>query len=201
MIILGIVQFLHIRKVNLELDKKVHERTEALFKANETLKDLAHKDSLTGIHNRGYFMELAEQMFKVAKRNETPLQILSLDIDHFKEVNDTYGHQTGDAVLKLFSNKINTLLRESDVFGRIGGEEFVICLQNTTHEGALAFAEKILKEVRTLQYKNREGKIISFTVSIGMSELQQHKSFTQLLRESDEALYRAKKSGRDCVRS
>ncbi len=201
MIIVGIIQFLHIKKVNFELDQKVHERTQKLFEANAKLKDLAHKDSLTGIFNRGYFMELAEQMFKVAKRNNTPLQILALDIDYFKEVNDTYGHHTGDEVLKLFTHKINTLLRESDIFGRIGGEEFVICLQNTTHEGALSFAEKILKEIRNLKYKNSEGESILITVSIGVSELQKHSSLTQLLRDSDEALYRAKNSGRNCVKS
>ncbi|WP_193112695.1 diguanylate cyclase [Sulfurimonas marina] len=200
-LIVGIIQFIHIRKVNLELDRKVHERTEELYEANHRLKELAHTDALTGIHNRGYFMELAEQLFKVAKRNQSPFQILSLDIDYFKDVNDTYGHQVGDSVLKLFTKKISSLLRESDIFGRIGGEEFVICLQNTTHEGALAFAEKILKEIRALEYKNNKGDRISFTVSIGVAELEGDKTLTQLLSESDEALYRAKRAGRDRVES
>ncbi|WP_304543983.1 ABC transporter substrate-binding protein [Sulfurimonas microaerophilic] len=200
-LIVGIIQFLHIRRVNLELDRKVHERTEELYEANNRLKELAHTDALTGIHNRGYFMELAEQLFKVAKRNNSPFQLLSLDIDYFKDVNDTYGHQVGDEVLKLFADKIGSLLRESDIFGRIGGEEFVICLQNTTHEGALLFAEKILKEIRALQYINNKGESISFTVSIGVAELQGDKTLLQLLRESDEALYRAKEAGRDRVES
>lgn len=197
----GFIQSVYIRKANRELDKKVDERTEELSKANERLKELAHTDTLTGIHNRGYFMSLAHQLFRVAKRNKTPLQILSLDIDHFKKVNDTYGHHVGDEVLKLFTHTISKLLRESDIFGRIGGEEFVICLQNTSYEGALVFAQKIVKEIGALQYTNSEGVKLSFTVSIGVAELHEHESFSELLKESDQALYKAKESGRNCVKS
>lgn len=200
-LIVGIVQIVHIKRVNRELDKKVNERTEELVEANKKLKELAHIDALTGIYNRGYFMELAEQMFKIAKRNHTPLQILSLDIDYFKEVNDSHGHQVGDEVLKLFADTINKLLRESDIFGRIGGEEFIIALQNTSNEGAMSFAEKILKEIRALKYTTDEGVLVSFTVSIGVAEFEEHETLPHLLKEADEALYRAKEEGRDCIRN
>lgn len=200
-LIVGIIQIFHIKKVNRGLDKKVHDRTEKLVEANQKLKELAHTDALTGIYNRGYFMELAEQMFKIAKRNHTPLQILSLDIDYFKEVNDNHGHQVGDEVLKLFADTINSLLRESDIFGRIGGEEFIIALQNTSHEGAISFAEKILKEIRALKYTTSEGETISFTVSIGLAEFEEHQNLLELLREADKALYKAKEDGRDCIRN
>ncbi|MFT7859656.1 MAG: ABC transporter substrate-binding protein [Sulfurimonas sp.] len=196
----GVIHFFYLKKINRELDNKVHERTEALYEANQRLKEYAHTDALTGIHNRGYFMKLAEKLFQVAKRNNTPLQVLSLDIDHFKEVNDTYGHQVGDEVLKLFTDTISGLLRESDIFGRVGGEEFVVCLQNTNHQGASTLAKKILKEIESLEYTNSDGVKLSFTVSIGLAELQNQESLSELLKESDQALYKAKDSGRNCVR-
>jgi len=201
LVFLGLLQYLSVRKVNAELDNKVDERTQALSKANKKLKVLAQKDSLTGINNRGYFLRLAEQFFNIAKRNNSPLQVLSLDIDYFKNINDTYGHQVGDVVLKLFCEHVNALVRKSDIFGRTGGEEFVICLQNTTHDQAVVFAHKVLKEVRSIVYKDDKGNEITFRVSIGIAELKDHNNFDALLNESDEALYKAKYSGRDCVRS
>jgi len=196
---LGFLQNIQTRLVNIQLDKKVKERTSALSIANKKLKELAHKDSLTGVYSRGYFLSLAEQLFNLAKRNHSQLQILSLDIDHFKNVNDTYGHHVGDIILKLFCNHVKGVLRKSDIFGRIGGEEFMICLQNTTSKGAQVFAEKILQEIRAISYKHETGDIIQFTVSIGISEYNEDESLELLIRKSDEALYKAKNSGRDRV--
>lgn len=196
---IGFTRYIHVKKLNAELDRQVKQRTKSLSLANKKLQRLANIDSLTGIYNRGYVLRLAEKYFDVAKRNHAPLQVLSLDIDYFKNVNDTYGHQVGDIVLKLFCGKISTILRSSDLFGRIGGEEFLICLQNTSYEGAIVYAEKILEEVEKISYKTQQGELLTFTVSIGLAEFKDQESLEILIGESDKALYAAKDSGRNCV--
>ena len=198
LLILGILQYINVKTLNRELDIKVKEQTYELIDANQRLKELADKDGLTGIYNRRHFLELADQYFTLSKRNKSPMQILSLDIDHFKNVNDSYGHNVGDIVLKLFCQKIETVLRESDIFGRVGGEEFLICLQNTTSEGAVVLAKKILEVIRKIEYELDSGEVVSFTVSIGIAGCHKnHESLDQLIKESDDSLYKAKESGRD----
>lgn len=195
--------YLRIVNKNLEhynavLDKSVHEKTRELIKANENLKILAHTDSLTGICNRGYFFELANKYFGVAKRNGTSLQALSLDLDYFKTINDTYGHQAGDEVLKVFTHAIKTRLRDSDIFGRIGGEEFCIILQNTSLNGAEKLAENLCKCIELLEIKHN-GEVIRFTVSIGLANLTNEIDIDHLIDQSDKALYLAKQNGRNRV--
>ncbi|MEA2111602.1 MAG: ABC transporter substrate-binding protein [Campylobacterota bacterium] len=180
----------YLKGFNSKLESEVKERT-------KELKKLAHTDALTGIYNRGYFIHLAKSYFDLAKRNGTPLQVLSLDIDYFKHINDTYGHSVGDEVLKLFTSSIEKYLRKSDIFGRIGGEEFVICLQNTPNDGAMIFAQKLLEVVEKASYTLENGEKISCTVSIGIAHLNDEESFEELLKNSDEALYAAKNSGRN----
>ena len=128
-------------------EQEVNERTHELSLLNAKLKDLANIDELTKIANRRYFFLLATQYFHAAKRNNTPLHILSIDIDWFKKVNDTYGHAMGDEVLKAFCKHVQSSLRQSDLFGRIGGEEFCVCIQNTPLKGAKILAEKIRHKV------------------------------------------------------
>ena len=197
LIVMWLLQYINVKRLNRHLDIKVKEQTRALTDANKRLKELADKDGLTGIYNRRHFLELAEQYFTLSKRNNEPMQILSLDIDYFKNVNDSYGHDVGDIVLKLFCQNIETTLRESDIFGRVGGEEFLICLQNTTSKGAVILAQKILESIRKIKYVLDSGKVVSFTVSIGIAGCKEHKMLDQLIKESDDALYKAKKSGRD----
>ncbi len=201
LIILLLVRNLYYTHLNNTLERKVRERTTELSKANKHLEELAHTDMLTGIYNRRYLIETAENYFKVSQRNGTPLQVLSIDIDYFKNINDTYGHQTGDAILRHFCDNVQTLLRESDLFGRVGGEEFVICLQNTSLSGAELFAQRLLEQVRGLSYIDSMKNNVTFTVSIGIAELQSDRSFDQLLNRSDQALYKAKHSGRDRVKT
>ncbi len=191
----------YLKSFNFKLENQVRERTRALEIANAKLKVYAHTDPLTGIYSRGYFMNQARGYFDMAKRNSTPLQVLSLDIDYFKKINDTYGHQVGDEMLKRFTQTIEKLLRKSDIFGRIGGEEFVICLQNTADDGAQTFSKKILEEVEKATYTMENGEQISCTVSIGVAHLKDEKSFDVLLKNSDMALYEAKESGRNRVKT
>lgn len=173
-----------------------HEDVTALKRAELASVALANVDHLTGALSRQNFMSLAEQELARSLRYALPLVVLMLDLDHFKDVNDSYGHPAGDAVLKSFVQTVNEVLRESDVIGRIGGEEFAVLLPNTTQEGGCALASRILGAVHDhpVDFK---GQCIAYTVSIGASYLAQQKSFGELLAESDAAMYRAKKAGRD----
>jgi diguanylate cyclase (GGDEF)-like protein len=189
-------KYLHSYNDKLNIDVKV--RTLALERANEKLKILAQTDVLTGIANRGYFMELANKYFDIAKRNSSSLQVLSLDLDFFKQINDTYGHKGGDAVLVSFTQATSQLLRKSDIFGRIGGEEFCIVLQNTSVEGALSFAQRICDTIKGTPVECENEKI-QYTVSIGVANLTNEENILELINKSDKALYLAKDSGRNQV--
>lgn len=182
---------------NERLDLEVDARTSDLEAANETLRRLSRTDSLTQIGNRGYFMEQAASYFEIAKRNGTPLQVLILDLDHFKQINDTYGHAAGDQALRCFAGAVSGRLRKSDLFGRIGGEEFAICLQNTSLEGAREFAEQLCRAVPSLACRDENGRVIGFTTSIGMAGLTSEQELAELLSKADDALYSSKKEGRN----
>lgn len=173
-----------------------HEDVTALKRAELASLALANVDHLTGALSRQNFMSLAEQELARALRYASPLVVLMLDLDHFKKVNDSHGHPTGDAVLKGFVKTVQEVLRDSDVIGRIGGEEFAVLLPNTKQDGGCALANRILAAVRTHPV-SFEGQCVAYTVSIGASYLTRHKSFGELLAESDAALYRAKEAGRD----
>lgn len=173
-----------------------HEDVSALKRAELASLALANVDVLTGALSRQHFMTLAEQELARSLRYALPLVVLMLDLDHFKNVNDSYGHSTGDAVLQRFVQSVKGVLRESDLMGRIGGEEFAVLLPNTTQEGGCALANRIIGEVRANPVAF-EGQSIAYTVSIGASFLTQQVSFGALLAECDAALYRAKKGGRD----
>lgn len=173
-----------------------HEDVTALKCAELASVALANVDHLTGALSRQNFMALADQELARALRYALPLVVLMLDLDHFKNVNDSHGHPAGDEVLRGFVQTVKEVLRESDVIGRIGGEEFAVLLPNTTQEGARALADRILAAVRASPVRF-EGHSIAYTVSIGASDFTTQKSFGELLAESDAALYRAKKAGRD----
>jgi polar amino acid transport system substrate-binding protein len=201
--ILLIFRLLYINKLskalgsyNLKLDQEVKERTLSLEKANKKLKLLARTDPLTGINNRGYFFNQGNKYFSIAIRNKTPLHLMMLDLDLFKDINDKYGHHIGDIVLQKFTQGINNTLRSSDLFGRIGGEEFSILLQDTSTEGAKLFAERIRENIETMQISSAN-KIIKVTVSIGVVSMKNEDNLHELLNKADMALYEAKSSGRN----
>lgn len=185
---------------NRYLNTIVHKRTSELLQANKTLESLAHTDELTQIANRRQFLQMAEQYFMLSKRNKTPLVLLYLDIDWFKDINDTYGHHVGDEILKLFSRTIEKHLRKSDLFGRIGGEEFSILLQNTSDSNALLLADKMRQCIQETPYFLDEKEKISFSVSIGVSSIKdEYSEFSQLMKMADTAVYKAKETGRNRV--
>lgn len=158
----------------------------------------ATTDYLTGVLNRRYFMEFARQEFLLSVRYQRPFSLLMIDLDHFKRINDDHGHYVGDLVLKRFARQCRTCLRETDIFARMGGEEFAVALPETTLEGAVAVAEKIrqLIENESMEF---EGKRISFTISIGIaSRTNMDASFDTMLLRADTVLYKAKQH-RNCV--
>lgn len=169
----------------------------ALKDALRYVKKLAATDALTGISNRRHFMDLANKEFNRSKRYGHPLSILALDIDHFKSINDNYGHQAGDKVLESISACCQSLLSATDVFGRLGGEEFSILLPEANTQSAQEMAQRVLDSVANLSVEY-EGKLITFTTSIGISEVSDDsKSLEALMQHSDQALYQAKHNGRN----
>lgn len=189
-----------IETFNNTLEHEVEQRTKELRLLSEKLKELANTDELTKIDNRRHFFHLATQYFHTAKRNKTELYILSLDIDFFKHINDTYGHDAGDEILKLFTKNIKEMMRESDLFGRIGGEEFCVCLQNTTLEGTVILAEKIRSRIEHVFYKHSPQELLHVTVSIGISGLcEADTEIFDIVKRADKALYLAKENGRNQV--
>jgi two-component system, cell cycle response regulator len=171
---------------------------EILFYGN--LGSAAHTDALTRIYNKGYLLEALDAEFKRAKALHTDFSVLFFDLDHFKKVNDTHGHDAGDYVLKEFANIIRTgYLRPKDIFARYGGEEFCVLLANTNGKAALSQAEKMRAAVESHAFIY-EGKRLPITTSMGVAELSSGiESAQTLLKAADKALYAAKQSGRNRV--
>ena len=163
------------------------------------LERLATTDPLTGVYNRRYFMDFAAKEFLRSKRYSHVFSMIQMDIDQFKKINDTHGHAVGDEALKAFTANCLELLRENDVFGRIGGEEFSIVLPETERAGAENVAERFRESTAEMKLYVDE-QIVHFTVSIGVTSLRQDDTcFESVLRRADEALYLAKNGGRNKV--
>ncbi|HDD35248.1 MAG TPA: GGDEF domain-containing protein [Candidatus Desulfofervidus auxilii] len=154
-------------------------------------------DALTGLYNRRYFMERLEIEWERAKRYQRPISLLILDIDHFKRINDTYGHLAGDKVLKTLGKLISKQLRKTEIAGRYGGEEFTILVPETNAEGAIKLAERLRKMVE--EYPFAINGTINVTVSIGVSDAEGIETINDLIQKADAALYQAKETGRNRV--
>ena len=165
----------------------------------EELRTLAFTDSLTGVNNRRRFLELAQSEIERVKRTGRPFAFLSLDIDHFKNINDTHGHDQGDIVLQRLAAICLNTLRTNDVFGRLGGEEFGAILIETTGEAAVLVAER-LRTIVAGESLTTAGGSITFTISIGVSLCQGScDSIDSIMQRADKALYAAKNQGRNRV--
>lgn len=167
---------------------------EQLRKANDILREQAIRDGLTGLYNHKKSLEMLEAEIKRAKRYNNVLSVLMLDIDYFKKVNDQYGHQTGDDVLVIVSEIIQGNIRETDIAGRYGGEEFLIIFPHTNFEEAFNTAKRINKALK--EHKFKEG--FKLTISGGLSEWQGENA-AQLIHKADKLLYKAKNGGRDRI--
>lgn len=167
---------------------------------SQKMEELAHTDELTGIANRRHFTLLAEREVDRAERTGQPLALLMLDIDHFKDINDRHGHALGDQALKAFCRACEQVLRKTDVFGRVGGEEFAILMPGTDLATALAVAERLREAVARAAVRSADGQEVRFTVSIGASEVNgRGRHLDELLSQADAALYQAKQGGRNQV--
>lgn len=165
----------------------------------ERLQELSEMDTLTGAYNRRHFMQIFDQAFSIAKRYKTKLSVLHIDIDKFKEINEKYGHDAGDAVLKEFVIFCKDNLRQSDLFARYGGVEFIVLLQNTPSLGAAIIAERFRARIEEMSV-TYEKQTIHFTISIGISQaLDNDTSSTAVISRADIALYQAKKKGRNRI--
>ena len=177
----------------------IEERTAELEIINQRLNELATTDELTGLPNRRVFMQSLEREMERAYRYKHPFSVMFLDLDNFKHINDTLGHSAGDAALRQFVSALKSSLRDSDMPGRMGGEEFGIILPNTDLKNGALLAERLRQNVEksTVLY---QGKKITFTVSIGVAAYSEEISnIDDLLRKVDEALYEAKAEGRNCI--
>ncbi|MDR3592880.1 MAG: GGDEF domain-containing protein [Negativicutes bacterium] len=163
----------------------------------EELHRLASTDELTGVFNRRKLLELAKQEFDLFKQNGQPLAVLMIDIDHFKSLNDQHGHPAGDKILTRFTAFIAQNIRQTDVWGRLGGEEFVLVLPNTAREQAEIISERFRQE--SSQLVTRIGdKLLDFTISVGVTAASaSDQTFLDILTRADIALYLAKKNGRN----
>ncbi len=188
-------------KEEIEARKRLAARKEELLhelnKKNKILENLAVTDGLTGLYNHKYIIERLQKEIAEALRYSKPLSIIMMDIDYFKKVNDTYGHQTGDDVLVGVSDGLKETLREGDIAGRYGGEEFMLILTNTDLEGAIAGAERIRQLVGNLKWDIPE---LAVNISAGVATLKDENA-SQLIEHADNLLYKAKKGGRNRVES
>jgi PAS domain S-box/diguanylate cyclase (GGDEF) domain len=183
--------FAHGHRVHVGVIRDITERKAS----EEALRRLANVDGLTGVLNRRHFMEEGERLMSLARRSGRPIAALMLDADHFKSVNDRYGHGVGDSVLKALAETVSANLRDTDILGRLGGEEFAVLLPDTDQAGAEDLTERLLSAIRELRVQ-ADGQSLGFTISAGIA-LGCREALEDLLKRADSALYDAKHAGRD----
>lgn len=164
------------------------------------LRTIAFTDGLTNLLSRKAWSDRVEAEIDRATRHSNALTVLMVDLDHFKKVNDTYGHDVGDLVLKKTTEEINQALRKHDLAGRLGGEEFAVCLIEASEESGAAVAERIRQQIAALQFPEHHG--LACSASIGVAAFAPGEDLEELLKRADLALYQAKNTGRNsvCVR-
>jgi diguanylate cyclase (GGDEF)-like protein len=184
------------------LERKVADRTSALEEANLRLALLSQTDALTGLANRRHFDQVLEVECLRAKRTGTSIGLVMIDVDHFKQYNDHYGHQGGDACLRIVASALKASMRNSaDLIARYGGEEFVLLLPNADLAGAHAAAERVRAAVEAMQEPHAGAARNIVTISAGFSTFSpiEGDNASDCLREADAALYAAKRDGRNCA--
>lgn len=196
-----------------QMDELVQERTRQLQQALSDAEELKLRyemlsviDDLTQLHNRRFFFPEARAALARSIRQKEPYAVLLMDVDEFKEVNDNFGHAVGDQVLRQVASELASRVREGDILARFGGEEFVLALPNTHHDGAMLLAERIRSRIKQHVW-DISGKNLSITLSVGVSDIAYYaendtqKLLDILVMQADKALYYCKHHGRDQVRS
>jgi len=169
-------------------------------KANQAeLERMAYVDSLTGLYNKRAIMHKLGERMKLARRYGEQLSLIMLDIDHFKKVNDRYGHIVGDDVLEKCATLVRQNIRDANTLGRYGGEEFIIVLPHTDLSSALDVAEWIRKTIETAKMTDSQGSVFGITISQGLASYKSGEDEHSLIARADAALYAAKEKGRNRV--
>jgi len=196
---IAIIYRFKLIRTELESMRHIESLNKELEINNQKLLKLSTTDFLTNVPNRRHFFEMGEKYISLAVRNNQPISLLVIDIDFFKKINDSYGHLVGDQILIHATSCITKLLRKSDLFGRIGGEEFAVLLSDSNTELAKSIAEKLRTKIENAAYC--QNKIdVSFTISIGCTELNsEQNSLSLMYAEADKNLFLAKEQGRNCV--
>ncbi|MBT3203717.1 MAG: diguanylate cyclase [Gammaproteobacteria bacterium] len=188
-------------KLNQTLEAKVAERTKALSDANIHLEELALTDTLTDLPNRRHAMRLLDALWTESIQNNKPLSCMMIDADHFKEVNDTYGHDAGDVVLKELAKTLQHSYRNDDIVCRLGGDEFLVICPDTDHDGGLYIAEIVCKTVSSLKVPTGDG-FWNSSISVGVATREaEMNGLDDLIKVADKGVYAAKQDGKNCVRS
>jgi len=187
-----------------KITKKLEESTKEITNLKKNLQQVtteAQRDFLTGVFNRKRFETLFEENVAAARQSKTPLCLLMIDIDHFKKFNDRFGHLLGDEVLKTVARTLTDTLKGRDVVARFGGEEFVAILPETPIEGAMKVADIIRNAMASKELKRRDTNehFGTITISVGVALLRPEDTLTKLIKRADDALYQAKRHGRNCV--
>lgn len=180
---------------------KMQELQSALKEKNVLLEKLSVTDELTGLHNRRYFYDHINMHVALAKRHDYHVGCLMIDIDHFKNINDTYGHDVGDEALKGLTQTLKVGIREGEVLARFGGEEFIVCLCRADKTGAIAAAERMRKAVEGANLSNDVNNPLKVTISVGVANYPEEglKTSDDIIKAADKALYYAKNAGRNRV--
>lgn len=184
-------------QMNEELESLVSERTKKLQEINEKLRELASHDCKTGLLNYSAILNYLNLMQKAAKRNDTDLAVIMIDIDHFKGVNDTYGHLAGDIVINCIADLLKTSTRDSDACGRYGGEEFILLLPQLDLDSVIKLSERVRRQIQHLKIAEINGSPV--TASFGIAMFDPREPNENLVARADHALYRAKGTGRNRV--
>jgi diguanylate cyclase (GGDEF)-like protein len=173
------------------------QRIELLF---HKVRKLSVTDELTGLYNRRYVLQMLEHECQRAQRYATDLSLMMIDIDHFKNYNDRYGHPAGDRLLKAFAGRLLRIARKSDVVARYGGEEFMILMPDTHVHMAVRVAERLRRDIERYSFANRHSQPGGrLTISIGCSHYKQARTKMHLIQWADDCLYRAKNGGRNQI--
>ncbi len=201
------VMFVPLRTANDSVERMgivVYDMTEsalthkALESAQAKLLIVSRTDALTKLWNRGYWEERLEEEWRRSRRSGGQVSLVMFDIDHFKRINDNFGHPTGDAAIVMVASILNKFSRDIDICGRYGGEEFVVLLPNTGADGALVFCERLRLAIAAQTFEGPNKEVVQFTVSLGVAEFDDHAdNYREWIKRADDALYRAKDGGRN----
>ncbi len=196
----GLLGFLASYLIELQ-SRHDYENKIEIIQMKDKLKELSHRDYLTKLYNRRYFNEISQDLLKRAKTEKQLLSVILLDIDQFKNINDTYGHTVGDEVIKSLAFLLSEQTRDGDIVSRFGGEEFVILLPSTDERAAAVIAEKLRVLVENQKIRAAENNVITYTISLGVDAVDIENDFevSASLDRADQALYGAKETGRTRV--